>query len=530
MKKRDLQNAYGRAPRSFHNSIVRTLNTLDTGTSCVRESTQVQAFDDFDEERILTVQPRKHSVFKTVTACVLSAAIVSVGAVSAKAIFPMVAEREGNYGLNIEMEPGAGGTGGSLTAAEESRLSGSDSAASDETELMKLSTSKSAPEYVKMNIGYLPEGVIEDQGKYSLNGNHKDKCLTISGSRVVKKQTIKEENIVDYEEFDLNGNRAILATSAVGFSKRFFIFFEKEAVCVEAYVTDDISDDEIKKVMENITVEECTAEESNIPSLTQQKEYNREAKEEELAEKFYSMFEHEPVYNYCEVALGQKITYGKQHGSSGLELSVDKIDVLDNISELDYNSFNESIAENHLPYLVDENGNCILHNRDWYTDGDGVSAPIYQVTRSDEIASKLVYVTLTVNNPTNENKEFFFQGFGVNELANTLAVQNGTKTAEDFTSENEEYSEPIMWGEVHYIDNNNVARDGYKRGYNFLDVEANSTQTIHIGFFVDEDKLDETYLTLDECWSASSVFDPNKSEFVDNDKDYYYGIACIKVQ
>ncbi|MBQ3693144.1 MAG: hypothetical protein II931_07515 [Clostridia bacterium] len=49
MKKRDLQNAYGRAPRSFHNSIVRTLNTLDTGTSCVRESTQVQAFDDFDE-------------------------------------------------------------------------------------------------------------------------------------------------------------------------------------------------------------------------------------------------------------------------------------------------------------------------------------------------------------------------------------------------------------------------------------------------------------------------------------------------
>ena len=97
-------------------------------------------------------------------------------------------------------------------------------AASDETELMKLSTSKSAPEYVKMNIGYLPEGVIEDQGKYSLNGNHKDKCLTISGSRVVEKQTIKEENIVDYEEFDLNGNRAILATSAVGFSKRFFIF------------------------------------------------------------------------------------------------------------------------------------------------------------------------------------------------------------------------------------------------------------------------------------------------------------------
>ena len=514
MKKRDLKNAYGEVPQSFHNSVVRTLNTLDTDTAVT-----VQHFADFDEERILNVQPRKRSVFKTVTACVLAAAIVTVGAVSAKAVFPMVATKEGNYGLNIDIEPGAGGQ----ASAGESNISG-------KTELMKLAASKSAPEYVKMTVGYLPEGVIEDQGKYSLNGNHKEKCFAIIGERIVEKKTLEEDNIVDYEEFDLNGNRAILAASATG-SKRFFIYFENEAVLISAYVTSDVSDEKIKKVMENITIEECSAEESNISSLTEEKEYLKEQRKEEKQQALYDLFVHDDVYNYHEIKTGQKLSFkGDLMDGKNLNFSVDNIEILDNISDLDYNNFESTIAEEYLPTLTDENGNFVPREREYYISGDGITAPRGQVSRTDTVMPKMVYVTLTVNNPTDSDDEFVFQGFEADTLS-AEALKNGVTI--DYKSEDNDVSEytiPILSTEVHYIDNNNVDKDGYKQGYNFLDVAANSTETIHIGFIVDEDKLDNTYVTIDECWNASAVFDPEQSAFVENNKDYYHSLPCVKVQ
>lgn len=523
MKKRDLKNAYGNVPAEFHNTVIRTLNGLGSTKETADSYNKVESFTMSEGVQVVSVGKRKRGFWRTAIACALIIAVGSVGVISAKAIYPMVVNREGNYGLNIELEPMAGGQIGE---------SGSnDSNASNLNEMnLELNASKTAPEYVRINIGYLPDDVLEDQGKYSLGGGHEEKCFTFVRDRIVEKKTFTDVNIVDYEELEINGNKAILAKTAVKpFSRRFYIYFENEAAFVMAYVTDDVSDEEIIKVMENITVEECTAEEANVCSLTEAKEILKEEKEQEFWNNLYGMLEHEKVYEYSEIELGQKMTYGNYHESSGLELSIDNIDVLDNISDLDDNSFNQSIAEDYLPNYTDENGNFIPHEREHYIEGDGVTAPFRQVSRTDTITTKMVYVTLTVNNTTDVSKPFIYQGFNINTLADAIASQNGEKKLEDIVAE-EDYTLPILWGDVHYIDNNNVDRDGYQHGYNFLDVPANSTQTIHIGFLVDEDQLDEAYITLDESWCNSMVFDSAKSEFVANGKDYYHNLACIKVQ
>ncbi len=517
MKKRDLKNAYGKAPMEFHNTVIRTLNSLETTKETTHGEYENEALELSDGAQLLEIRPRKRRLLRTVAACALIVAVGTVSVVSAKAIYPMVASREGNYGLNIELEPGVG-----------SRVETGDQSLGKSDEIkLSLDASKNAPEYVRLDVGYLPEGVIEDQGKYSLNGEHKEKCFSFACDRVIEKKTFTDVNIFDYEELEINGNKAILANASDDISsRRFYIYFDDMATFVTCYVTSDVSKEEIIKVMENVSVDACTEEEANIDSLKQYKEALAEEKSQELIDNIYGLFEHEDVYDYSVIELGQKITYCEEHESVGLELTIDNIEVLDSISGLDYNCFEPYVAEDYLPIFTDENGNFIPHEREHFIEGDGINTPGMKLSKTDWVTAKLVYVTLTVNNPTNTMKQFVFQGFETN----LLSIQNGKIAAINFTDENGEYTTPILCGEARYIDNNNVGRDGVKHGYNFLDIDANTTQTIHIGFLADEDELDDTYLTIDECWCAHEVFDPKKSEFVENGKDYYHNVPCIKVE
>ena len=507
MKKRDLKKAYGNTPTDFHNMVLRTLNSLEEyDTLSVKQTDTKQ----------LSVSPVRRSPLRTAAACALVLALGVGGVISAKALYPMLAQKEGNYGLNIELEP--------MTA-------------SDTTEkqlgLSLNGAASSAPEYVKVSINYLPEGVVSDDEskiKFSLNGEREEKQFTFVTDRVVEQRTFTDANIADFEEFEINGSKAILAHCAVEpFSKRFYIYFEKEAVFIEAFVTGDVTDDEIKKVMENITVEECSedeSDESNAESLTQAKNNIEEEKRQELLDKLYGAFDKDDVYEYSVVDKGQTIYYSESHESSGIELTIDNIEILDGISELDIDKFQD--PEEIVEY-TDNNGSFIPRTREYYTEGDGITSPFRTLSRTDTVTPKLVYVTLNINNPTSETKEFFYQGFDINSLENAIKAQNGELSAEDPESVTE-YADSLNMGEVDYIDTNNVPTDGKKAGYYFLEVPAKSTQTVHIGFLADEDKLDDMYVSIDESWCCNCVFDAALSTFVDNNKVYYHNSAAIKVK
>ena len=524
MKKKDLMNAYGKAPQSFHNSIVRTLNTLDTGTSSVRNTSQVQAFSDFDEENILTIQTKKSSFPKIFAVCALAAAVAVGGAVSAKTILPKFSSPD--TGTNTRQIPAAQPVQTSTPDQPEI----TEIPPNDRHITLVLTQAENAPEYAKMSINYLPDGVIEDNGKYSLNGNHEEMCFTIVGERVVGTDVFTDDDVigtvVSAEELNIGGNTAILANFNVDpYSRRFYIFYEDMAVLVTGYVTKDVPDEELRKVLENITVEECDEGEHNLTPLSLANEFNayEEEKSEELEEDYETI--------WSEVKLGQKISFDdsleklyKEYytcNKCGIDYTVDKIEVLDNISDLHYTHFDGATrfeGTKDISQMVDENGNFTSYIREYYQWDEEEFEN--KLVKTDTATRCLVYASVTFTNTTDEPRDFELFHFNMARFKNV----NGKLEFYD-ESTNPDVPELYNCGEVIYNDDYDDENGCY---YVYLD--PHSTKTVHIGFLADTDQLDNLYLFTDESYTGSHiVFNPEKSAFLLSDTPECVN-ACIKVR
>lgn len=470
MSKNNMKNVYGNAPLSFHYAIVRTLNNLD-------EKSNVN---------------QKSRVMRTAVVCALILAIATASVITAKAIYPMLANRLGNYGLAIDVEPITSNNG--------------------ETSLSCTADTSNAPEYVKLNIGYLPEGVIKSQGKYSLNGEFSEKCFSFIFERVSKKQTFTDAFILDYEEFSVNGNKSILAD--LNDSKRFYIFFEKECLFVTCYVSNDVSNDEIKKVMKNLTVVEGNATDNNGGALSQSTSSNNLHGTVEEGTGTDINIKHSAI------KLGQDISYDDNdfNEEADFNFSVDKIEVLDNISSLDINNFESTILDN-IDNYVDEKGNITSYTREIYNYGDGIYTN-NELISSETVNRKFVYVTVNVDNSSNSDKDFNLAQIGLNYLENNNGILQPTL----------ENYEPANHNEINWIDNNNTEKDGFKAGYYFMNVPAKGSKTVHLGFLADEDTLDKLYVTVSGNWCCA-IYDAESGKFINNeDPNKNYGYASIKVK
>ena len=525
MKKRDLHKAYGETPQSFHNTIVRTLNTLDTDTSSVRNTSQAQVFGDFDKESILTIQPKRKSLLKTAGICALAAAVIAGGAVSANTFLPKFTNPDTS--TNAVQTP----------AAQLVRTSTPDQPEiteippNDRHITLVLTQAENAPEYAKMSINYLPDGVIEDNGKYSLNGNHEEMCFTIVGERVVGTDVFTDNDVigtvVSAEELNIGGNTAILANFDVDpYSRRFYIFYEDMAVLVTGYVTKDVPDEELRKVLENITVEECDEGEHNLTPLSLANGFHtyEEEKSEELEEDYETI--------WSEVKLGQKISFDdsleklyKEYytfNKCGIDYTVDKIEVLDNISDLHYTHFNGATrfegAKDIMNEMVDENGNFTSYTREYYQWDEKEFEN--KLVKTDTATRCLVYAAVTFANTTDEPRDFELFHFNMARFKNV----NGKL---EFYNESTNPDVPVLpnCGEVVYNDDYDDENGCY---YVYLD--PHSTKTVHIGFLADTDQLDNLYLFTDESYTGSHiVFNPVKSAFLLSDTTECVN-ACIKVR
>lgn len=444
MKKQDLKNAYGPVPTEFHNSVVRTLNTLD-------------------EEPVKTARPRR-TWLKVLVACALIAAMGTVGATAAAKLYPMNVNKEGNYGLTFDVQT----TSDSESDSGSSSLDGMN---------LSLSADSNAPEYVKLNVGYLPDGVISDGFKYSLNGEHKEKGLTLIVDRVGTAASFSDINIADFEQFEINGNTAVLANvvdmdGEYEFGRRFYIYFEDMAAFVTGYITNDYSDEEVRKIMENLTVTEGTADDCNGGALSDKMSWvNRN-----------DYMEEEPVgytdFDYEYVNLGDELEC--RFSDSNCVYTVDNIEILENISNLDSSCYSVPMGDSLEDY-ADENGNLLPYEREYYKLGDGVTAPMREVVKTDMADRRMVYATLTVKNTGSEARTFGFLPY-----VSMMRIGDG-------------YNDGILtedpWlGEITYIDNNDVDELGFNAGYYSLTVAPNSTETVHIGFLADADMLDYYYI------------------------------------
>lgn len=489
MKKIDLRNVYGKTPESFHDALARALE---------------------DAESVTAKKQRRRPV-RYAAAFAAAAAVLSLGAISANAVFKSFAPvKEGNYGLNIGLD-----------------VSGS----ADENGMLTLNAASNAPEYVKVTFGYMPEDIFYDEqnGKY-----HSAEGLGVRGisfvmDRITEKQTFSDYNIDHYDTLSVNGHDAVIAYTTWTaeeneFTRRFYIYFEDMATFVWAFVTDDISQDELIKIMEGITVEACGAEESNVGSFSEAKKLYEEEKRDEAMTAFVDrVSEITEHHKYYPAALGTTVSFGDsaaRYDLDGLSYSIDDIEVLDNIAQLDYNRFTDYRLD--LYEDVDENGNILPYERKSYAYGDGVDAPFAAVTGTQTVGRRLVYVTMTVHNDADSDRSFMYQDFDLG-----IFKRDGDMLSLDDTA-------GLLRTEMCYCDNNNIDEVGMKAGWNFLTVGAGETQTVHIGFVADEDMLDDMYV-VNSGYEDVFRYDSKRSEFETVNSQNLNGTSngdfvCVKVR
>ena len=490
IKTEEIRGIYGDAPESFHRAVSDTLGGLNESPA----------------------KPRR--AVRSVAVIAAAAAVISACAVTANAVFkPFAPVKEGNYGLNINLDV---------------------ESAADENGLMTLGAAANPPEYVKPTVGYLPEGMYFDEQNGKYRSTLSDETgITILYNRITEKQTFTDYNVTDYDELTVNGNSAVIARTSFPaeenkYTRRFYIYFEDMATFVEAYVTNDIPDDELIKIMEGITVEECSENEYGLSFTQAKKEYEEEKRSEKIQEYIDKISDATRNDRLVPVEVGTKITLGNKtdkYEMAGLIYSVDSIEVLDNIGDLDYNKFDDY----HIDFEndIDENGYFLPYERKIYRSGDGVNEPFRSVIGTQTAEHRLIYATLTGTNTTDSDRCFYYQGFRLGRFNE----QNG-ELSDAQTAANEE---TIRLGtEAAYIDNNNTEEDGFKHGWNFLTMTPGDTQTVHIGFICDSDELDYIYLTNDGGFETfrydadTSVFGTSGSWNLDGSANH--DTLCTKVR
>lgn len=534
MKKKDLKNAYGDVPQSFHNTVLRTLNRLEESKSSITESSGAPIFNDFDGGQVITIQPKRKSLWRTAAICALAVIVGTAGIFSAREIFK-IPNAPGSVSVNSQQLPSTQPV--VKNTNDQPLIEETQNEVRDVT--LTLTQAENAPEYVKMSVNYMPEGVVENQGKYSLNGNHKDMCFTIVGDRVVDVDIFTAENIlVPMKEVASNGTAAFLANvdfesdSGNSYSRRFYIFFEDMAVFVTGYVTEDVHEEEIIKVMQNITVEESSAEDSNLQALSAaklQKEAIEICKDERYDVDSYE--------DFFEVPIGHKIGFDKNTDYAGIDFTIKNIEIIDNISELNYSDFNNLLID--INKLVDNNGNFTEYDRNYYDYSDDENLIDYDgriISKTDKATRCLVDLTIEFNNTSDDEKWFELDSLGIIRGK----FENNTFVYYDEFIDN---NIPQLYSEdVNYCDNVLIDEHGNNISWYNIDIPANGSKTAHIGFIEDKDQLDNMYILMHGNNSVASFndyniydsyFDPKLYKFcrfVGSEENYFTSYACTKVK
>ena len=324
---------------------------------------------------------------------------------------------------------------------------------------------------VKLEVTYLPEG-SEEKYKGSLKyylpeEEGYDYNVSLNLTKLdVKDWTFSSYFTVDYQEFQAGEHQAYLVKrdGKDGFNKEMYVVFDDYGYMVTAYLGHAITEEAVK-IAEGLRLTETDeAHASSTISLAQV-----EAAEKRKGEYVGK----EAVKNYYEQ--GEVF-----ENTQGFLYTVKNVEVLDNISSLNKEYlFGDNYAM--LQTIVDANGSILPYEREKIVSGDGVNT-LDQIIGMENINRRFVDITLEVINPEGNTKN----------RANEANVWGQIY----FSSELEENS--FCYGiEPLYFDSSDY--DNQNSHYYFTTIEEGRTFTCHLGYLVDEDKLDEMYLD----WSVS---------------------------
>lgn len=368
--------------------------------------------------------------------------------------------------------------------------------------------------YYHLNLNYVPEGMEYLGGKY----NYPDRMVGIStlgafdlgeGESVISVLNIKET-----ENFEAGGRQVTFMRSASHSSNYAFVIFEEEHVVVWLCVNESVPDDEMRKVMENLELQPI-AEKGEMDwrssfdlAVSMTWEQFMEQEEDPLfGSPRVVQAEDNDGFKITEVAqvleVGESVSiYAAAEEdlvtNAEVRISVEKVEILDNISQLSRDNFERSTDEAWWDRCFAEDGSILPHIRKDIEFGDGVNAPYETVVNEEEVGSKLVLITIKRENLSAQDLESGVSLSWVCCFTSNLVEENGSYILKQNQMWLEQDDRIYGAGSCIYVDRDN-SKDIYSedkgRQFFFWRMDAGDVQEYTLGFLVDEDRLNDLYYT-----------------------------------
>lgn len=255
------------------------------------------------------------------------------------------------------------------------------------------------------------------------------------------------------------------------YGREIWVSFDDTKYLLELFITDGISQEDTKKILENIklvpTDEICFG--SRLPWDEEKEEYTPPEKKDVDLDK-------------CDIyKIGDTVSYtGAPEENSGYSITINSAEFTDSFEGIDTDGCGWDCDYSEL---IDENGNIIENTRQFIKPGDGIET-LDEIVKEENIPMHILKLNVTYTNIANVQNEICI-------CPNLINISNG----------NIRY---LGQSDSEYIVNDTVREgrdvglhfslDSEKMGSkNYVVLEPGESAEVEIAFFVADDETDDLY-------------------------------------
>ena len=449
-------------------------NDIPETPDFIHKMIQREVAKQIENTKVVNLRRRKKWTAPKVAAvaavCALTVSSVAYAGVN---LYQWILEKQGSYGVTVQLD----GDG----AAKENALP------------------VEIPE-VDLSAGYIPEGMSWTD-EYHLKYPENEQAGGFSFAFVLLDkndlgQVAQDRNVIDSEERTFGKYQGVylkynsIAESGT-FNQRIYLVCPDLYRVLMIYVGDDVSKEDAIKVAENLVISETTTMVKTAGLPTWSDEIVQKT-EEDSDEMITSIDEEKlPVYQVGDT-FNLEVTGEDTNGeylTETISAKVDSIQIADDLALLDPDKIPEKWAE-----AVGSDGKLIANTLNYVKNGDGIDS-LDEVVMSEDVKQKLVYVTVTYTNDSDEEIDHMLY---LGSLL-TMTRENGKAQIYVSSEQSGDTYDHITWDGVAYTGEMvyyNVS-ENYGNGGNYISsIKPGESIQLNMAWIVNETDLPGLYLNL----------------------------------
>lgn len=363
----------------------------------------------------------------------------------------------------------------------------------------------------KMKIEYVPEGMTFSQNssapglmKYNTSDGMAGITFILFRMDCTDTSVLEKTYVTSSSEMNINGHKAIYLEFDDTAMNVLYLYFSEEQHIVAIHLANSLNQEEVQKIAAGVSLEESDTSEAASWS-----EYLAHHTDSEPA---YSSH-HSDSANKKDLKvhqIGDSIPTTDIFGNE-VTYRIDQVEILDNGNKLNMQTMNSLVQKQ-----FDQEGNLIPNTIQYMKDGDGIKT-LPEVLDTKIINQKLVYVTFTLQNPTDmdytdldiysslaflkEEEDEYHIIYRKNDLACDYIKCSGQDSIFPIFYQLDEKPENY-YEDLSHADNT------------IASLKAGEESTFHMAFIADEDLLNNMFLCLQ---GFNEEFIPQSNSDLDHD-------------